>query len=259
MNFHEFLKQYQNKNIIYIPNPGNAGDSLIAFGTLQLFNRIGLNYTIGQTTQKYQNKILFYAGGGNLNGWGKEFAKKFILKNMNNNEIVVLPHTIHNEDELIKKINNNVKIFCREEVSYSYVHNLIKNKEHVFLSKDMAFYIKEIGKFKRRYGKGSCNCFRTDIEKTDIKIPNNNNDISSTLMKNGAFSDPQKIKEVTFSMFKYLSKFKVVNTNRLHVAIAASLLNKRVNLYPNSYYKNEAIYEFSLKKQFPKTKFIQNS
>jgi hypothetical protein len=35
INIINFLQKY--KNIIYIPNPGNAGDSIIAYGTLQVF------------------------------------------------------------------------------------------------------------------------------------------------------------------------------------------------------------------------------
>ncbi len=46
------------------------------------------------------------------------------------------------------------------------------------------------------------------------------------------------------SIFKYLSKYEVINTNRLHIAIVGSMLNKKVNFYNNSYYKNRAVYEY---------------
>ena len=36
-----FLSNYLNQEIIYIPNPGNAGDSLIVFGTIQIFYELG--------------------------------------------------------------------------------------------------------------------------------------------------------------------------------------------------------------------------
>lgn len=42
-----------------------------------------------------------------------------------------------------------------------------------------------------------------------------------------------------------------VETDRLHVAIAASLLGKRVRIQNNSYGKNRAVYEFRLRDRFP--------
>ena len=159
-----FLEKYKNKKIIYIPNPGNAGDSLIAYGTIQTFDKIGLNYEIGNIDEKYNNEILFFAGGGNLVGLYSD-CKKFILNNKNNNEIVILPHTIKDEDELLKSLDDNIKIICREKKSFDYVSSLIKNKQNVFLSKDMAFYIDNIDEYKNKNGKGVCNAYRKDVKK----------------------------------------------------------------------------------------------
>nr|QBK89084.1 MAG: glycosyl transferase family 8 [Mimivirus LCMiAC02] len=256
VDIHQFLQQYKNREIIYIPNPGNAGDSLIVFGTIQVFDKIGLNYKFGNINTKYVNKLLFYAGGGNLVGIYSN-CRKFLNRNKHNNEIVLLPHTVKREDKLIKSLNDNIKIICREKISYIYVHNLIKNKNNVFLSKDMAFYIegKGIEEYKNKQGNGACNCYRRDREKTNIPIPKNNVDISHTLGKVGNTSNPKIIKNVSLSIFKYLSKYNTINTNRLHVAIAGSLLNKNVNLYANSYYKNKAMYEYSIKSIYEKTVF----
>ncbi|MEI4920606.1 hypothetical protein Q8G81_34160, partial [Klebsiella pneumoniae] len=63
----------------------------------------------------------------------------------------------------------------------------------------------------------------------------------------------------TRCMINFLEEYKVVNTDRLHVAILASLLGKEVNFYPNSYYKNEAVYNYSLFNRYPKTCFITAS
>ena len=81
-------------------------------------------------------------------------------------------------------------------------------------------------------------------------MPYNNVDISLTLMEN-----KKNIKEMAISMIEYISEYDTINTNRLHVAIVSSLLGKNVNFYKNSYYKNKAIYEYSLF-MFDKTKFI---
>jgi exopolysaccharide biosynthesis predicted pyruvyltransferase EpsI/GR25 family glycosyltransferase involved in LPS biosynthesis len=248
-----FLEKYKNKKIIYIPNPGNAGDSLIAYGTIQTFDKLGLNYDIGNIDEKYNNEILFFAGGGNLVGLYSD-CKKFILNNKDSNEIVILPHTIKDEDKLLKSLGDNIKIICREKKSFDYVSSLIKNKENVFLSKDMAFYIDGLDEYKNIKGKGVCNAYRKDVEKTNIYIPKDNIDLSSELEKPNNTQDKNVIKEVSLSIFKYISEYDIINTNRLHIAIASSLLDKNVNFYKNSYYKNEEIYKYSIKNNFPKTK-----
>jgi len=256
INIINFLKTYKNKKIIYIPNPGNAGDSLIAFGTLQTFKKVGLKYEIGNINKEYNNQILFYAGGGNLVGIYKN-CRKFINKNKDKNKIIILPHTIAKEDELIKNLNNNIILICREKMSYDYVYNIIKNKNNVFLSKDMAFYINNIEKYKKIKGNGVCNCFRQDCEKTSINIPNNNIDLSNKLNKSGNTNNINVINSVSLSIFDYLSKFDTINTNRLHMAIAGSLLNKNVNFYSNSYYKNKAVFDYSINNIFKNTIFHQ--
>ena len=258
-NIRDFLKNYLNKKIIYIPNPGNAGDSLIALGTFFLFNSIGIDFEIGNINQTYVNKILFYAGGGNLVGIYKS-CKKFILNNQEKNEIVVLPHTINKEDKLIQNLNENVTLLCREMYSYEYVKKHIKNKNSVFVFKDMALHIDaQYLKHFQKKGHGSCNCFRLDGERTSIKIPNNNNDISQTLRQgiSNNTSNLNVIHETCKKVFNYLADYEEINTNRLHVAIAGLLLNKKVNLYPNSYWKNKAIYEYSIKDKYSNIKFIE--
>jgi exopolysaccharide biosynthesis predicted pyruvyltransferase EpsI len=248
-----YLLQHRNKHIIYIPNPGNAGDALIAHGTFKLFDRIGMDYEIGDIDKKYENSILFYAGGGNLVGlYGQ--CKKFIENNMNNNEIVLLPHTIKDVDKLIRSLGENITIICREVVSYNYVKRLSKYKNNIFLSKDMAFYI--VPPKYNSIGKGILNCYREDIEKTLIIIPSDNIDLSDTLnVSDNNITYKEKMKKISMSIFEYISEYETVNTNRLHMSIAGSLLNKNVNMYSNSYYKLKSVYDYSIKNTFKNTHF----
>ena len=221
---------------------------------MQVFKKIGLKYEIGNINKTYNNQILFFAGGGNLVGIYKN-CKKFIDLNKNKNKIVVLPHTIANEDNLIKSLNDNIILICREKTSYDYVYKIIKNKNNVFLSKDMAFHINNIDEYKKIKGSGTCNCFRQDCEKTSIPIPKDNIDLSNKFKKPGNTSNIDIINSVSSSVFKHLSKFNTINTNRLHMAIVGSLLNKNVNFYSNNYYKNKAIFNYSINNIFKKTIF----
>ena len=103
----DFLEKYLNEEIIYIPNPGNAGDTLIVYGTIKKFNEIGLNWKMGDINTIYENKILFYAGGGNLVGFYHN-CRNFIYKNKDKNKIVILPHTIKSEDKLLSTLDDNI-------------------------------------------------------------------------------------------------------------------------------------------------------
>ena len=257
LDIKEFLVKYIDTDIIYIPNPGNAGDTLIAYGTNQIFNELKLKWSFGDINKIYTGKTLFYAGGGNLVGIYKH-AYNFLSKNKDANQIVILPHTIKDEDNLIKSFSKDIIVICREHTSYDYVKRLHPVKDNVFLSKDMAFYIDIPNQFKNINGVGIANCIRRDKESTKKNtISSDNNDISLTLIKAGNTSNISVINDVSMSFFNYISKFEVINTDRLHVAIAASLLNKQVKLHVNNYYKVKSVFDFTIKNSFPNTKLIE--
>jgi len=235
-----------NEKVIYIPNTGNAGDTIIAYGTIRIFSEINLSWTIGDTNIAYEGENIILGGGGNFVSLYSHI-RNMLLKYKDKNKILLLPHTIINETETIAKLGDNVTLICREEKSFRYVRGVSNYPENIYLSKDMAFYISD---FISKEGTGYLNAFRTDSEKTKIAIPSDNVDLSITMIKPGNTSNVSVIAEVTANFFNYLSRYEVVNTNRLHVCIAAALLNKTVNFYPNGYYKNKAVYDYSLK-QFP--------
>ena len=81
------------------------------------------------------------------------------------------------------------------------------------------------------------------VDKT--KIPLLNNDISS---KGNQFSEISPFIEE-------INRFSMIYTDRLHVAIAACLLEKEVHLYPGAYFKNRAVYLSSIKDYFDNVYF----
>ncbi|HHL1886951.1 TPA: hypothetical protein ACQ2HQ_004783 [Klebsiella pneumoniae] len=105
--------------------------------------------------------------------------------------------------------------------------------------------------------KNIASCFRTDSESLTGEWRENNHDISLTW--NGDYWDNVYLaRNSTRCMVSFLEEYRIVNTDRLHVAILASLLGKEVNFHPNSYYKNEAVYNYSLLDRYPKSVFIKN-
>lgn len=93
------------------------------------------------------------------------------------------------------------------------------------------------------------NCFRTDLEMTEIELTPDNIDLSE-LYKFGTVH-PYLIEYSASKFLKFLNKYAEIRTNRLHVSIGGALLGKKVYLYPNNYFKNKAVYEYSLKDKYP--------
>ncbi len=98
------------------------------------------------------------------------------------------------------------------------------------------------------------NAFRMDVEKTTAPIPEDNVDLSK-LFEYGT-ENPTIVNYSSYLFFRFLEHFDTIRTNRLHVAIAAALLGKGVEMFPNSYFKNEAVYNYSLQHRFPNIQWM---
>jgi exopolysaccharide biosynthesis predicted pyruvyltransferase EpsI len=190
------------------------------------------------------NPVLLIDGGGNFVDHYNDVRDFLIKKSGLYDEIVILPHTIFGERqiEILNNISSDLFIFCRERVSVKLLEEgLIHGM--VYLWHDCAFY----NKFSQTSaGEGTLNAFRIDKESLLQTWPANI-DISY----NGYATKPLG------EFIDTLQKFEQVNTDRLHVAIGATLLGKRVRLYSNSYYKNKAVFDYSLKR-FSNVSFIEN-
>lgn len=297
----EFFSELNDQVFYFYPNPGNAGDSLIALGTFDFFQKNKINYhLISSKTSCLANKNIIYGGGGNL-GKMTTISERFLNHvHKNAKRVIILPHTIKEIDSLLEDFRSNTHIFCREHVTYDYVSSL-NPLVNVYLDHDMAFHANlqnlnpknfnfilrhnliryVLYKFnlstipaiqlsslvkllryesivdnilKERVNSEVLNAFRLDGEKTDIYIPENNQDLSE-LLSLGVNSE-ELCRYVVSNMIYILSQFKYIRTNRLHIAILCALINKKVEFYPNNYYKCEAVYQYSIKDKFPCVKWM---
>lgn len=307
IDIRKYLKSFAGEKLYYYPNPGNGGDSLIALATYRLFEDLNLNIEIlnYQDSQNIDssNKILLYAGGGNLvnnyHGDSRIFLERHhsIAK-----KVIILPHTINTHEDLLSLLGSNVEIICRELISFEYVQK-IAPKTRVMLADDLAFSLdvrdvlaqtpmslaESIGKkVITRIGKDSLanfkiptpkriignnilevkkawerlnsskptnlNCFRTDGEKTDVALPSDNVDIAQSFQYGTASQEIAFY--AVYRLLSLIDKYDEVTTNRLHMAVAGTLLGKTVNFAANNYYKCKAVYEFSIKDKFPNVNWI---
>jgi len=253
MEFLNILQSELQSGFIYIPNRGNAGDVVIQQSTIKFFEKNNLNFELGKNTTTYVGENLVYGGGGNLIGKYQP-AKKFIKLNAEKNHIMILPHTIKNSEKSLNMLNKDSIVFCRERISHEYVSKFI---EKCYLHKDMAFHL-DLESYKKESKYEVGNIFRMDVESSNNvkKIPSNNVDISSVFNRRNQHTNLEVAQAVFDDFVNYIADFEIVNTDRLHIAIIAAILGKNVNLYPNSYYKNKAVYDYTLSLEYPNVNFI---
>lgn len=242
LNLKKFLEKYRDIKVDFYRFPGNYGDSLIWHGTKILLNELNISESYVEIDSPKNSDVLFIDGGGNFVDYYSDVRDFLIKKHDLYKEIVILPHTIFGDKQIdtLNNLSGNITVFCREKASFDFVkQNFLKG--NVYLWHDCAFYNDFL---KSQDGKGGLNAFRKDKESILDSIPNVNDDISY----NGYATKPLD------EFINYLKQYEEINTDRLHVAICATLLGKKVNLFPNSYYKNTAVYDYSLRK-FPNVSF----
>ncbi len=243
----DLISLSSDNSLIYIPNPGNWGDALIAAGTRKFFreNKIKYKELNLYQAQKWSrlnirlktrslNPSLVYGGGGAFVEIYKRYNQfKSIVRKFQST--VVLPTTY--------AIKMQPADFGRKTVFYRRDNS--ESKDFVESSKfchDLAFYLDTPDvTVKHRDGI----FFREDRETPSFGAPSNNTDLSSQGLHTSNIDE----------FFQLVGTFENIYTNRLHVAIAGSMLRRNVHLFPNSYFKNKAIFNSSIEPYFPKSHF----
>ena len=274
-----------NRPLHWYPNPGNAGDHLIAVATDLLFRAHGIDARVisDPTSFNSDGKIVCYGGGGNfVQSYHK--ARDFILRHHETaDRLIVLPHTVYGNEDVLGQLGSNTTIVCRELISASHCQKHASGAE-LLLADDLALEL-DFGNLstgviepsfwgaprtflylRRRFrqfcrathGEARLDVWRGDRERHPMRIGDEQNDISRlfALRKGPQPFDQRRVSAYFF--LEAIKRFSSVHTDRLHVAIAAALLGKEVRLYSNSYYKNRAVYELSLT-HFPKFAFVDIS
>lgn len=283
INIHNYLAALQSEVdggvVAYCPNHGNAGDALIAQATFQAFQACGLPYQLIDP-QRFtpQDEVIIYGGGGNLCRYYSD-ARTFIQRiHRSVRKLIILPHTIEGNEDLLAALGRNVDIICREVVSYQHVQRHV-TQANVYLADDMAFALQTKAVLRARLRRpwhhllpgaprndrvaiqaylrtwwavrrtGVLHAFRIDCEATERQTPKHNYDLSSAFAYGTASTYP--ILRASVQLLRLVGTCRQLQTDRLHVAIAGALLGREVFFYANNYYKNQAVYDLSMAPRFP--------
>ncbi len=254
------LQAADGREVIFLQNNGNYGDCLIRYGTIRFFQDIGLpyrEYDMARRTDKAaafahgvldrlsHRHLYVYSGSG---AWADVCSVGF--KNVHrqikaNRNIFILPTTFQHFG-----LPTDIPVFVRDRFeSWKVV-------PHAKFCHDMAFYLALVeperllpDRIPPEHTLGLA--FRTDNEarRHGLAELSSNVDISASGIHSG---DPHKF-------LRMIDRFAELATDRLHVAIGALLLGKRVFLIEGIYFKMRAIYHSSVQGIFANCGLLPDS
>lgn len=215
--------------------------------------------------QATPSDVILIHGGGNMNDlWHGIRLLKSVLQYNTHNVIIIGPQTYwFNETcfpALFTKAKQDIYLFCREKFSYQLLNSLrLPRNVHVLLSHDTIFYLSK-DDFHVRQGYYDLICLRTDKESAVFQRKEDIEKFFEGLILGGQSKSKIFIGDLSLlgdfrDFVRLIETSKRVYTDRLHVAILAAILGKETVLYPNSYYKNRGVYEYSLS-NYPNVKFV---
>jgi exopolysaccharide biosynthesis predicted pyruvyltransferase EpsI len=266
--------------VYWLPNTGNAGDNLISAATVQMFERSGIAYRCIDDPAMFDSagKVVCYGGGGNLvEAYGD--ARGFLARHhAAAHRLVVLPHTVSGHEDLLRSFGPNVTLICRDRVSYAHCRRAAPRAD-ILVADDLALWVdasRLLGwrSLAARLADRRTHRLLARVEADWLAAKGASRELASWRGDVEASRDrdvlPANDIPVLFSvpfdrglaalqisarfLLRAIDRFETIRTDRLHVAIAGAVLGKAVVLYPGSYFKNRAVYDFSLR-PYPNVKF----
>ncbi len=227
----------KGKKLVEIVNSGNWGDALILAGTEAFlrdhdidFESISIHKLKKKQKLKSRLRNLFTKRNAIVTGSGafrEYFSRPAEIETASGrfSQVIILPSSYPYDLNLLP---SNVTLWRRDKLES------MNGAAEAKFCHDLAFYLDPS---PRKPKKNVGFFFRTDVERTEYLLPENNTDLSA---EGTHKSDPEVF-------FDRVGEFEVIHTNRLHVGVAGALLGREVHLYPNNNLKVKSIFECSFR------------
>ena len=242
-----------HRRIAFVSNPGNIGDAMINWACWQYliskFRQVEICTTKCLPTAEY----VFVGGGGNFVEPLYYDTASLVQRLEPHQRIFIFPSTVYGHSEILKSIGTRARIICRDAISFQFVSNHLP-AENVYLGHDAAFAIasrlrSEFAERSKKYS-ASVKLFRSDRE----RALSEEGELDIMGQYNSDWVDMTLAASVTRVAARYILSFGQIHTDRLHCAILSAVLERETVLYPNSYFKNAAVFEHSLSR-IPNVRF----
>lgn len=261
----DFLAQFAGTKAVFVPNEGNVGDCLIFAATMNAFAKASIDVDVVDKRADFRNCVVFLGGGGNLVGAYRGMRETIEACRQQADRIILLPHTIRANVDLLKSLDDRATIWCRDLRSFQHVRQSNPSLD-CQLAHDMAFHC-DIPQFM---SDEACNragtamlaeklaLHRTSLDKISslpvVRFMRTDREARSSHIQTdldvsrafGCVTDAETSRLAAWCFVKTISVANRVLTDRLHVAIACALLEVDCELVDNSYNKNREIYAHSL-------------
>lgn len=232
--------------ISFVPNPGNIGDAAINLACHGILSERFSTIEICAVRDRPKTECVFVGGGGNLVEPLYVNMRDFIDRCSLNHRLLFFPLTARGYEASLRRIAPVSRMLCRERTTLAYLSTVL-GPERVQLTHDAAFLLMPMLRqsFAARMAvtvTAKCRSFRNDLESSHAAP--GGIDIMMQYMSD--WTDLNFARDCVLIAARYLVGFDEVETDRLHCAILAAILERKTALRANAYFKNRAAFEQSL-------------
>lgn len=271
LDFLADLKKTTTGRFYFRPNTGNAGDSIIAMGSMRILADCGIDYTFVTSKEEIDRltdkDVLILGGGGYLVPYwhgGAVFLNQISDRKC---KLVLLPQSVLDAEEPLRLLREGDAIFLRGRNSYDYAKSLdlaafVSMDDDCGFSadaqavlnhrplgprslRDTARYALIGYHYVRSKFTGHIDAYRVDGEKLGSARSPVIHDIARVVCFGN--SDPERIATSAHWLLRVLSWYDTATTDRLHVMVSRILIKRPVQVRPISYTKIQEVIDLSIK------------
>jgi hypothetical protein len=251
----QLLSEFRGREIVALLNRGNRGDGLVHLGGRQFLSGLAVPVREFRDTDdlgRMSGQVLLIYSAGAMARRNRKLQRLLKWLAPRFNDIVLLPDSfdlsVSSTRSFAQSWDRKYHVFCRELVSFDMLRQSKAKPNNLLLGHDLSFHL-DLNPWASRPANGIGGVFRHDAEASYGRLPRELDAVEDAAR--GTERHPE-------GLLEFVARFAELHTDRTHAAIAAARMGRGVWFYPNSYFKNEAIYHHSLA-SMPQVHFVRNA
>lgn len=256
VGLYHLFQELRERPFFFVELGGNEGDKLIFRGADKLGYICNLDVTRLSTEEflscaKVDKHVVVYIhGGGGFNPvWSKKVVRAFHHAMKHDGVVIQGPQTYWSDvDFLMRELGTpagsarceRLVVMAREQVSFDLLKLVLPSHVEAVLDHDTALNLQreDLEQYIQPHSGGyKLFAIREDKEASDLSIRPYFSPWLDPVKSGGEFA----------AWVRLHGGAREIVANRLHSSICGSILGIPTTLLPNSYFKNRAVWEYSLK------------